>query len=519
MIQANDSSPKIRCAIYCRKSTEDGLEQEFNSLDAQREAGEAFVTSQKNEGWVCLPDQYDDGGFSGGNMDRPGVRQLLKDIEAGHIDCVVVYKVDRLSRSLMDFARIMETFEKHNVSFVSVTQQFNTTHSMGRLTLNILLSFAQFEREIIGERIRDKIAAQRRRGRWAGGIPVLGYDVDRTGPSPKLVINPAEAVRVREIFDLYLNLGSLLPVVEELQRRDWRNKAWTTKKGRPKGDGSFDKCSVHALLTNPIYIGKIRHKSELFDGVHEPIVSEDVFRRVQKQLQHNSRTGGVEVRNRHGALLKGLLVCKSCDRSMTHTFTGKGSRRYRYYTCTQAIKNGRRSCPSGSLSAPEIEQAVVDQFRELAASPVLRAEVLKQAVDAATAASAALKKEREQLTRQVAAHHAAIRRLAVSGANTPATTAAIADLHDRIAAGEKRIAELADQIQQNEAERLTQDDVDAAFADFDGIWNTLSPREQARSLALVIKRVEFDAADSSISIEFHPAAIKALADKRLEEAA
>lgn len=300
MIRANDSSPKIRCAIYCRKSTEDGLEQEFNSLDAQREAGEAFVASQRNEGWVCLPDQYDDGGFSGGNMDRPGIRQLMADIEAGHIDCVVVYKVDRLSRSLMDFARIMETFEKHNVSFVSVTQQFNTTHSMGRLTLNILLSFAQFEREIIGERIRDKIAAQRRRGRWAGGIPVLGYDVDRTGPSPKLVINPAEAVRVREIFDLYLNLGSLLPVVEELQRRDWRNKAWTTKKGQPKGDGPFDKGSLHAMLTNLIYIGKIRHKSELFDGIHEPIVAGDVFRRVQKQMQHNSRTGGVEVRNRHG---------------------------------------------------------------------------------------------------------------------------------------------------------------------------------------------------------------------------
>lgn len=519
MIRANDSSRKIRCAIYCRKSTEDGLEQEFNSLDAQREAGEAFVASQRNEGWECLPDQYEDGGFSGGNMDRPGIRQLMVDIEAGHIDCVVVYKVDRLSRSLMDFARIMETFEKHNVSFVSVTQQFNTTHSMGRLTLNILLSFAQFEREIIGERIRDKIAAQRRRGRWAGGIPVLGYDVDRSGPSPKLVINPAEAVRVREIFDLYLNLGSLLPVVEELQRRDWRNKAWTTKKGQPKGDGPFDKGSLHAMLTNPIYIGKIRHKSELFDGIHEPIVAGDVFRRVQKQLQHNSRTGGVEVRNRHGALLKGLLFCKACDRSMTHTFSGKGSKRYRYYTCTHAIKNGRKSCPTGSLPAAGIEEAVVDQFRELAASPVLREEVLNQAVESATATSAALKKEREQLTRQVSAHHAAIRRLAVSETNTPATTAAITELHDRIAAEERRIAELQDRIQQADAERLTQEDVDAAFEDFDGVWNTLSPREQARSLALVVERIEFDAADSSISIEFHPETIKALAGKRLEDSA
>jgi site-specific DNA recombinase len=178
---------RIRCAIYTRKSSEEGLDQEYNSLDAQRDAGEAYVASQKNEGWVCLPDRYDDGGFSGGSMERPSLEQLLRDIEAGKIDCVVVYKVDRLSRSLLDFARIMEAFDRKGVSFVSVTQQFNTTSSMGRLTLNILLSFAQFEREIIGERIRDKVAAQKRRGKWAGGVPVLGYDVDRSGGSPRLV--------------------------------------------------------------------------------------------------------------------------------------------------------------------------------------------------------------------------------------------------------------------------------------------------------------------------------------------
>mgnify|MGYP005855248029 FL=1 len=223
------ASPKIRCAIYTRKSSEEGLELEFNSLDAQRESGEAFIASQQHEGWECLPDHYDDGGFSGGNMDRPALNRLLTDIAAGKVDCVVVYKVDRLSRSLLDFARIMETFDKHGISFVSVTQQFNTTHSMGRLTLNILLSFAQFEREIIGERIRDKIAAQRRKGKWAGGVPVLGYDVDRTNPSPRLVVNAEEAVRVRRIFSLYLELGSLLPVVEEIARLGWCNNLWKTK--------------------------------------------------------------------------------------------------------------------------------------------------------------------------------------------------------------------------------------------------------------------------------------------------
>ena len=194
--------PTIRCAIYTRKSNEDGLEQDFNSLDAQRESGEAYIASQRNEGWKCLPERYDDGGFSGGNMERPALARLLADIEAGKVDCVVVYKVDRLSRSLLDFARIMGVFDQRKVAFVSVTQQFNTATPMGRLVLNVLLSFAQFEREIIGERIRDKIAAQRRKGKWAGGFPILGYDVDRSGNSPKLVVNAGEACRVREIFQL-----------------------------------------------------------------------------------------------------------------------------------------------------------------------------------------------------------------------------------------------------------------------------------------------------------------------------
>ncbi len=226
---------KIRCAIYTRKSTEDGLEQEFNSLDAQRESGEAYIASQKPEGWVCLPTLYDDGGFSGGNIERPGLQRLLTDIEDGKIDCVVVYKVDRLSRSLMDFARVMQTFERHKVSFVSVTQQFNTTHPLGRLTLHILLSFAQFEREIIGERIRDKLAAQRRKGKWAGGIPVLGYDVDRSNPSPKLIVNVKEAAQVRKIFDWYIELGSLHPVVQRLSEKGMNNKSWTTQRDVSRG--------------------------------------------------------------------------------------------------------------------------------------------------------------------------------------------------------------------------------------------------------------------------------------------
>jgi site-specific DNA recombinase len=208
----------VRCAIYTRKSSEEGLEQEFNSLDAQRESGEAYIKSQEHEGWECLPTHYDDGGFTGGNMERPALKRLLADIEAGKVDCVVVYKVDRLSRSLLDFALMMGTFETHGISFVSVTQQFNTASSVGRLVLNVLLSFAQFEREIISERTRDKIAAARRKGKWAGGHPILGYDVDPRGF--RLVVNEDEAVRVRAIFELYLELRAMIPAVEELERLD-----------------------------------------------------------------------------------------------------------------------------------------------------------------------------------------------------------------------------------------------------------------------------------------------------------
>lgn len=220
----------VRCAIYTRKSTEEGLAQEFNSLDAQREAAEAYIASQRHEGWILIPDGYDDGGFTGANMDRPALQRLLADIAADRVDCVVVYKVDRLSRSLLDFARIMETFDKHDVSFVSVTQAFNTTASLGRLTLNILLSFAQFEREMIAERTRDKMSAARRKGKWVGGIPVLGYDVDARGG--RLVINLDEAKQVRAIFNLYLEHRSLIPVVRQLNQRGWTTKQWTTQDGR-----------------------------------------------------------------------------------------------------------------------------------------------------------------------------------------------------------------------------------------------------------------------------------------------
>jgi len=505
--------PAVRCAIYTRKSSEDGLEQEFNSLDAQREAAEAYIASQKHEGWVALPERYDDGGFSGGNMDRPAMARLLADIETGRIDCVVVYKVDRLSRSLLDFARIMETFERQSVSFVSVTQQFNTTHSMGRLTLNILLSFAQFEREIIGERIRDKKAAMARRGMWHGGIPILGYDVDRSNCSPKLVVNAFEAARVREIFRLYLELKSLGLVTAELEKRGWHNKAWQTKAGKPKGGKPFDKASVYNLLTNPLLMGKIRHKGDQYEGEHEAIVPDETFQKVRRILRSNGRGGSPDVRNKHGALLRGLLRCKACGKAMLHTFTCKRNKRYRYYTCTTVLKKGSSRCPTESLPAAEIEDVVVDQIRCIGQDEGLCAEVLEQTRASIDAKLGELQIQQRQVTRELNRHAAELRQLAAEGKDDRATTGRIADLNERVDALERRRTELRDGVAALRRQRFDEKELAVMLGDFDNVWSALSPREQAQVLAELIDRVEYDPEESTVSVTFKDTGIKALSEQ------
>ncbi|WP_020473467.1 recombinase family protein [Zavarzinella formosa] len=285
---------RVRCEVYARKSSEEGLDAEFNSLDAQREAGEAFVASQRHEGWTLLPGRYDDGGYSGGSMDRLAFKRLLDDMASGKVDCVVICKVDRLSRSLLDFARLMDQFERQRVSFVAVTQQFNSATSMGRLVLNMLLSFAQFEREIIGERTQDKMAALRRKGKWVGGLTPLGYDRDPV--NSKLVINPEEAERVRAMFRMCLDHGSLLPVVQELARRGWANKRTVTRRGTTRGGQAITRTSLRRLLTNVVYTGQIQYRDELHAGEHAAIIDAKTFREVQTQMLCHGATGGAEVR-------------------------------------------------------------------------------------------------------------------------------------------------------------------------------------------------------------------------------
>ena len=297
----NTPSQKIvRCAIYTRKSVTEGLKQEFNTLDAQREAAEAFIASQRHEGWVALPERYDDGGFTGGNTDRPALQALMADVEAGLVDCIVVYKVDRLSRSLLDFARIMGTLEKHNCSFVSVTQQFNTSHSMGRLTLNILLSFAQFEREIIAERTRDKIHSARRKGKWTGGPPILGYDVAPNGG--RLLVNPEEAAQVRTIFEHYVESQSLSATLRWANAEGYTTKSYITRKGVRKEGHPFSKSTLHGLLTNVQYLGKMTLKDEVFDGEHEAIINPGLWKKAQARMEGHSVLERRPERNKTHAL-------------------------------------------------------------------------------------------------------------------------------------------------------------------------------------------------------------------------
>jgi site-specific DNA recombinase len=503
--------PSFRCAVYTRKSTEEGLQQEFNSLDAQREAGEAYIKSQAAEGWTCLPGSYDDGGYSGGNMDRPALRRLLADIEGAKIDSVVVYKVDRLSRSLLDFAKMMETFDAYHVSFVSVTQQINSATSMGRLMLNVLLSFAQFEREIIGERTRDKIAAARRKGKWVGGHPLLGYDVQ---PQRfKLVVNEDEAARVRAIFKLYLEYESLLPVVQEMARRGWVTKRWTTRQGRERGGIPFTKTRLHHLLTNVAYIGKVRYKDEVHDGEHPALVDAATWQRVQALLAHNGRSGGALVRSQFGALLKGLLRCVPCGCAMTPACTTRNrTKRYRYYVCSGAQKRGWDTCPSKSIPAGEIEHFVVEQVRCIGKDPDLCRETFAQASAQARARLAELDAERRGLDRDLRRWGVEMQRLAGEVGQAGAA-ARLADLHDRVHTAERRGAEIEEEAASLGREQVTQEEVERALAAFDPVWDALAPREQARIIQLLVERVDYDGGNDHVSITFHPAGIKSLADE------
>lgn len=364
MRSAAATKPSVRCAIYTRKSSEEGLDQSFNSPHAQREACEAYVKSQACEGWACLSTIYDDGGFSGGNLDRPAMQRLLADVAAGRIDTVVVYKIDRLTRSLADFAKIVEIFDARGVSFVSVTQSFNTTTSMGRLTLNVLLSFAQFEREVTGERIRDKIAASKKKGMWMGGVPPLGYDPPTDLVTRALVVNPEEADRVRMIYESYLRLGSVAALETFLAEEGIRSKAWTSRSGRTVGGCRINRGALFHLLKNRTYIGEMLHGEASYPAPHPPIVDLDLFDKVQAHLANQRHARKEKPTQIASAALRGLLFDID-GQPMSPVFSyNHAGRPYRYYVSTP-LQQGRQSVGSSDairrVSADEIETLVRDR--------------------------------------------------------------------------------------------------------------------------------------------------------------
>ena len=346
------------CAIYTRKSTTEGLDQDFTSLDNQRESAENYIKSQQHEGWTASSELYDDGGFTGANIERPALQKLLNDIKEGKINCVVVYKVDRLSRSLLDFSQLLEFFDKNNVVFVSITQQFNTNTSMGRLTLNILLSFAQFEREIISERTRDKLGAARKRGQWLGGRPPFGY-IYNPKEKCKIILDPEKADIVRKIFNLYLEKNSALEVSQAMNEAGYRTSSWMTKAGKPVGDKKYSLSRVTYMINNEAYIGKVNYKGQIYPGLWPPIIDEETWTKAHARLAEHRKERKPYRNIGCSGLLSKILKCKACGSAIVHTYViKKGRHKYRYYYCSNAQKRGKAECAIRYVGAQSLEESV-----------------------------------------------------------------------------------------------------------------------------------------------------------------
>jgi site-specific DNA recombinase len=488
MIQAATEKKTIRCAIYTRKSHEEGLEQEFNSLHAQRESGEAYIASQRHAGWVALPTDYSDGGFTGGNMERPGLEKLLADIQRDRIDCVVVYKVDRLSRSLMDFAQMIALFDQHDVAFVSVTQHFDTSTSMGRLILNVLLSFAQFEREIIGERIRDKKLATAKQGKYVGGQPFLGYDIDRE--RKRLIVNPAEAEIVRQIFESFIRTRSNLVVARELNAKNSRTKAYKTiKNGKVLGGKRWNKVYVYRVVTNRKYLGDVVHKGQSYPGEHEAILDRRLWDEAQRIMVDNYHARATKTRQKAPALLTGIIRCGHCGNAMGASHTKRRGRRYRYYVCNHAEKNGYDACPVKSVAAGQAEGIVKDRIRVILRSPDLIARTFREVQAQAGSQRADLAGQRERLEARLAELKRAIGRLARSEGNDGALATELGKLNEEYGQTQNRVEEVGRTMEALGADGPAEDDVREALQKLDPLWDELFPAEKERIVKLLVEEV------------------------------
>ncbi|MCC6738240.1 MAG: recombinase family protein [Planctomycetia bacterium] len=505
----------VRCGIYTRKSTEEGLDSGFSSLDAQREACEAFVKSQQHEGWRAVPERFDDGGFTGANTDRPALRRLLDQVDAGRIDCIVTYKLDRLSRSIRDFAELMANFEEKGITYVSVTQQINTATAAGRLLQNVLVTFAQFEREVISERTRDKIRMSKQKGKWLGGCPPIGYDRAKEGCA--LVVNEVEAARVREMFTLYLRERSLLRVAQIANARGWRSKTWTTKAGVTIAGREFTKTSLQQLLVNVVYAGRIAHRGQTFKGEHSPIVDEKTFAAAQRVLEDGRRRPVGRGPNENAYLLGGLVRCAACGSAMTAGTTTKGAVKYRYYVCVRAKKLGVDACPVRSVPAPELEAFVVDRIRALGRDPELVAEVIERARKTQQEGIPPLRAEERAISveLQKLKHEAARLVAALAGPGDGSATASgkLADVERRVEQLKARQAEIRDKIAALSKATVDEADARAALELFDPVWQHLTLEEKTRLVRTVVERVEFDGVKNEIELHFHPLGLASLAEE------
>jgi site-specific DNA recombinase len=479
----------IRVAVYARASVARDLE--FDSVTAQVEAISAYVASQRSSGWVLLPVAYIDDGYSGGDVDRPSFQRLIADVEAGKVDAIGCYKLDRVSRSLFDFARIIEALDKRGVALFSVTQQFSTQTSLGKLTLGILMSFAQFERETIAERIRDKMQATRRRGAWTGGRPILGYDV----VGKKLVVNRDEAAQVLATFQLYRERRTLRATVAELGRRGWRNKTFTTKKGETATGSVFTNTSLYCLLTNVLYTGRVRAGDDLVAGAQEAIVDNDLWSAVQQQLRNNGHDGGSEKRNKCGALLRGILRCARCGSSMTHAFSTRGGKRHRYYICTKLNSEGPEACPGARVPAGKFEAFVANQIRAIGTDE----ELLARTAEAVERRAA---ERQDQLDAELRRGERDRQRLETDQERG-------VDVRDQLRT-------LAARLDEARAERealglVTEASLRGALASFTPVWEHLFPNERERILRLLIQQITYDPDTGEADIDLQPAGITVLA--------
>lgn len=483
---ATATPPLQRCAIYTRKSHEEGLDQEFNSLDAQRDAAEAYIESQKQQGWVLLHDHYDDGGYSGGSMDRPALHKLLSDIEDGKIDIVVVYKLDRLSRSLLDFIKMVEHFNARGVSFVSVTQQISTTDSTGRMMLNILMTFAQYEREATAERIRDKIAGAKRRGKYCGGMPVYGYDVDRE--QKKLVVNEQEAGVVKYIFRRYAEHGSAKRLCRELNEQGYRTKSWVTKKGVRRGGAKWTTHHIYRMLSTRLYLGQIVHRDTWFPGEHKAIITQKEWDRVKKVAEDPKPDKMHVSQARVLAPLQGVVRCGHCDGALTPTYTHRGHKLYSYYICQKDAKRDVSACPLKRIPAGDIEAAVFKQLSHVLQTPTLIAKTYFALGDIREAEQERLTYQKQELEQRLEKARLKAEMLKGNGSSKSGLAAA-QQAEGHVKTIQTELDQISERLTAYTKADLTEQDVTKSFQNLESLWNELFPEERNRLVRLLVKKV------------------------------